>query len=162
MRGLESRQRRPQWAAFVIAAGLAAMALALLMDAAGQKQDGGYAGVGPGDVPRMVAFGLLVLSGLTVVAGFRGELPEPEAQNKGPVLWILTGLGLQLVLLHSAGFAVAGAMLFGFTARGFGKGPLWLTVGVGFFVALGIHGVFDGLLNLNLPAGPVERLVFGG
>ncbi|GHC59519.1 C4-dicarboxylate ABC transporter [Gemmobacter tilapiae] len=159
---MESRQRRPQWAAFVIAAGLAAMALALLMDAAGQKQDGGYAGVGPGDVPRMVAYGLLVLSGLTVVAGFRGALPEPEVQNKGPVLWILTGLGLQLVLLHWAGFAIAGAMLFGLTARGFGKGPLWLTVGVGFLVALGIHGVFDGLLNLNLPAGPVERLVFGG
>lgn len=154
--------RRPQGAAFVIAAILAGLAFVLLWDASGLKQDGGYAGVGPADVPRLVAYGLLVLSGLTVVAGLRGDLPRPVRQQPVPLLWLLGGLGLQLVLLHPAGFSIAGAVLFGMTARAFGRRPLALTVAVGLVLSLAIYGVFDGLLELNLPAGPLERLIFKG
>lgn len=155
-------ERRPRWAALVIAAGLAGMAALLLWDAAGQKQDGGYAGVGPADVPRLIAYGLIVLAGLTVVAGLRGDLPRPPRQAPAPLLWILGGLGLQLALLHVAGFIVSGALLFGLTARGFGQRPLWRNVAVGLVLALVIYGVFDRLLKLNLPGGPLEHLIFGG
>ena len=157
-----SPERRPNWAAFVIAAGLAGMAALLLIDAAGLKQDGGYAGVGPGDVPRIIAYGLLVLAVLTVVSGLRGDLPRPPRQAPAPLLWILGGLGLQLVLLHLVGFVISGALLSGMTARGFGQRPLWKAVAVGLVLALVIYGVFDRLLQLNLPAGPIERLIFGG
>lgn len=157
-----SPERRPRGAAFVIAAGLAGMAALLLVDAAGLKQDGGYAGVGPADVPRLIAYGLLVLAVLTVVSGLRGDLPRPPRQAPAPLLWILGGLGLQLVLLHVVGFVISGALLFGMTARGFGQRPLWKAVAVGLVMALVIYGIFDQLLQLNLPAGPIERLIFGG
>lgn len=157
-----SPERRPRGAAFIIAAGLAGLAALLLVDAAGLKQDGGYAGVGPGDVPRIIAYGLLVLAVLTVVAGLKGDLPKPPRQAPAPVLWILGGLGLQLALLHVVGFVISGALLFGMTARAFGQQPLWKAVAVGLVLALVIYGVFDQLLQLNLPAGPLERLIFRG
>lgn len=157
-----SPERRPRWAAFIIAAGLAGLSALLLVDAAGLKQDGGYAGVGPGDVPRIIAYGLLILAVLTVFSGLKGNLPRPPRQAPAPVLWILGGLGLQLALLHVVGFIVSGAILFGMTARGFGQRPLWKAIAVGLVLALVIYGVFDQLLQLNLPAGPLERLVFRG
>lgn len=157
-----SPERRPRWAAFVIAAGLAGLAALILVDAAGLKQDGGYAGVGPADVPRLIAYGLLALAALTVVSGVRGDLPKPPRQAPAPVLWIMGGLLGQLALLHAAGFVVSGAVLFGMTARGFGQRPLWKAVAVGLVLALLIYGVFDRLLKLNLPGGPLERLLFGG
>jgi putative tricarboxylic transport membrane protein len=155
-------ERRPRWAAFIIAAGLAGLAALLLVDAAGLKQDGGYAGVGPADVPRIIAYGLLVLAVLTVVAGIKGDLPRPPRQAPAPILWILGGLGLQLVLLHVVGFVISSALLFGMTARGFGQRPLWKAVAMGLVLAMVIYGVFDRLLQLNLPAGPLERLIFRG
>ncbi|MFN4204514.1 MAG: tripartite tricarboxylate transporter TctB family protein [Tabrizicola sp.] len=157
-----SPERRPRWAAFIIAAGLAGLAALILIDAAGLKQDGGYAGVGPADVPRLIAWGLLILAGLTIVSGIRGDLPKPPRQAPAPVLWIMGGLLGQLALLHVAGFVVSGAVLFGMTARGFGQRPLWKAVAVGLVLALLIYGVFDRLLKLNLPGGPLERLIFGG
>lgn len=155
-------ERRPRGAAFVIAAGLAALGALLLWDAAGLKQDGGYSGVGPADVPRLIAYGLLVLSGLTVLSGLKGDLPRPPRQAPAPVLWILSGLGLQLMLLHLIGFVVSGALLFGFAARGFGQRPLWRNIAVGLVLTVFVYGVFDRLLKLNLPSGPLERLIFGG
>lgn len=161
MNGPQGKERRPQGAAFVIAGGLAALAAVLLWDAAGLKQDGGYAGVGPGDVPRLVAYGLLILSGLTLLSGLRGEMPRAPRQEFGPVLWILGGMGLQLALLYPLGFSLAGAALFGMTARGFGRGPLWLTCGVGLGLSVAIYGLFDQLLELHLPAGWLETTLFG-
>lgn len=162
MNGQFEPQRRPSWAAFIVAAGLAALAAVMLWDASLLKQDGGYGGVGPADVPRLIAYGLLALSVATVVAGLRGNVPRAPQQDPAPVLWMLAGLAAQLVLLHPAGFAIASGMLFGFTARAMGRKPLWLTCGVGFLMALVVYGIFDRLLKLDLPAGPIERLIFGG
>ena len=134
----------------------------ILMDAAGLKQDGGYAGVGPADVPRLIAYGLLVLSALTVVSGLKGDLPRPPRQAPAPLLWIMGGLVGQLALLHVAGFVISGAVLFGMTARGFGQKPLWRNLLVGYALAFVIYGVFDRLLKLNLPGGPLEMLIFRG
>ena len=155
-------ERRPRWAAFIIAAGLAVLAAVILRDAAGLKQDGGYAGVGPADVPRLIAYGLVVLAVLTAVAGLKGNLPDPPRQAPAPVLWIMGGLVGQLALLHVAGFMISGAILFGMTARGFGQKPLWRNLLVDFALAFVIYGVFDRLLRLNLPGGPLEHLIFGG
>lgn len=155
-------ERRPRWAAFIIAAGLAGLAVMILTDAAGLKQDGGYAGVGPADVPRLIAYGLLVLSALTVLSGLKGDLPRPPRQAPAPLMWIMGGLVGQLLLLHVAGFVISGAILFGMTARGFGQKPLWRNLLVGFVLAFVIYGVFDRLLKLNLPGGPIELLIFRG
>lgn len=155
-------ERRPRGAAFVIAALLAGLAALLLWDAAGLKQDGGYSGVGPADVPRLIAYGLLVLSAATVVAGLKGDLPRPPRQAPAPLLWILGGLGAQLALLNVLGFVLTGAILFGCTARGFGQKPLWRGLLVGLVLALVVYGLFDRVLRLNLPGGPLEQMIFGG
>jgi putative tricarboxylic transport membrane protein len=158
----EAPPRRLQPAALIIAAGLLVLAGVLWWDAAQVTQDGGYAGVGPGDVPRLVAVGLAILSVATAVAGIRGTMPVPPPQRPVPVLWILGGLALQLVLLAPAGFSVASGLLFGFTARGMGRKPLWLTCAVGIVIAALVYVVFYRLLKLNLPGGPIERALFGG
>jgi putative tricarboxylic transport membrane protein len=145
-----SPERRPRWAAFIIAAGLAGLAALILVDAAALKQDGGYAGVGPADVPRIIAYGLLALAVMTVVAGLKGDLPRPPRQAPAPVLWIMGGLLGQVALLHIVGFVISGALLFGMTGA------------VGFVLALVIFGVFDRILKLNLPGGPLEMLIFRG
>ena len=67
---------------------------------------------------------------------------------------------LQMLLLKPLGFSIATGLLFAFTARGFGRGPLWMTVPIGIVVSLVIWLIFSGLLNLSLPAGPLESLFF--
>lgn len=162
MSGRIDRTRRPDGAAFVIAAGLAVVGLVLLFEAARIPDMAGYAGIGPADVPRLIGWGLLGLSVWTVIDGMRGGFDPRPRQQPVPVFWILAGLVLQLVLLPFAGFSVASGLLFACTARGFGQRRLTLTVPVGIAFAAAVYGVFDRLLQLNLPAGPLELLVFGG
>ena len=125
-------------------------------------------GQGPGrrrpDVAALVIAVLLavlaaVLAVGHVVAAFRHGLPEREADRPGPMLWIVGGLVLQMLLLRPAGFSIATGLLFAFTAKGFGKGPLWFTVPLGIVVSLVIWLIFAGLLKLSLPAGPLEHLI---
>lgn len=156
------QERRPVRAAFVIGAGLILIGLVMVWDAAGLRQGGGYSGVGPAAVPRMVGGGLIVLGLWTGISGWRGQFAPAPRQDFGPVLWILAGLLLQLVTLHWAGFTVACGLLFGLTARGFGQRNLPLAIGVGLVFAFVIYGIFDRLLRLNLPAGPLEMLIYGG
>jgi putative tricarboxylic transport membrane protein len=65
---------------------------------------------------------------------------------------------MQMLLLKPAGFSIATGLLFAATARGFGRGPLWLTVPAGVVFALLVWIVFAKGLSLNLPAGPLESL----
>ena len=62
-------------------------------------------------------------------------------------------------ILHGpAVFAIATGLLFAFAARGFGRGPLWMTIPIGIAVSLVIWLIFAGLLKLALPGGPLEHL----
>jgi putative tricarboxylic transport membrane protein len=75
------------------------------------------------------------------------------------MLWIVGGLVAQMLLLKTAGFAIATGVLFALAARGFGRGPLWATVPMGIVFAFVIWLIFARVLHLSLPAGPLERLV---
>jgi putative tricarboxylic transport membrane protein len=156
------RQRRPQGAAYAIAAGLAAFGGLLVREGWRIPDRGGYSGVGPGDVPVIVGSGLLVLACWTAIDAWRGRGTELPKQELAPVLWIGLGLVLQLLLLKPLGFTLATALLFACAARAFGKTNLALTLGVGLVLSFVVFGVFDKLLTLNLPTGWPEKLVFGG
>ena len=156
------KQRRRDTAALVIAAGLAVVAGVMLWDSARLADLGGYSGVGPASVPRVVAYGLLGLSVWTVFAALKGDFPERPEQNVPPVLWIMAGLAAQLLLLHVAGFSIATGILFAFTARAFGKRNLAMTIPLGIVFAFAVWAVFSQLLMLHLPAGPLEHLIFRG
>ena len=77
-------------------------------------------------------------------------------------LVIVAGLAAQLLLLHVAGFSIATGILFAFTARAFGKTNLAMTIPVGIGLSFAVWVIFSQLLMLNLPAGPLEHLIFSG
>ncbi|WP_347268623.1 tripartite tricarboxylate transporter TctB family protein [Paracoccus sp. (in: a-proteobacteria)] len=153
--------RRPDMAALILALGLAAISGVMLWDSARLADLGGYSGVGPASVPRVVAVGLLGLALWTVVEALRGDFPERPAQNAAPVAWIIAGLAAQLMLLNVAGFSIATGVLFALTARAFGKRNLALTIPLGIALSFAVWMVFSQVLMLHLPPGPLEHLFFG-
>lgn len=149
-------------AGLVIGLALIALAGLLVADAARLPAATGYSGMGPADTPRVIA-GALAFLGLWTLWEARRPPAEPAPPQDVPaILWIVGGLALQLALFRWAGFSIAGGLLFACTAAAFGRRRLWMTVPIGIAFALGVYGVFGPLLDLSLPAGPLERLVFGG
>jgi putative tricarboxylic transport membrane protein len=49
-------------------------------------------------------------------------------------------------------------LLFAAAARGFGRGPLWLTVPIGIVFSFVFWVIFAKGLQLTLPSGPLENL----
>jgi putative tricarboxylic transport membrane protein len=133
----------------------------ILWDSSRLPADSGYSGVGPADVPRLIAIGLILLGGWTFIDGFRRTADTPSPQQALPVLWIIGGLGAQLVLLGVVGFSIATGLLFACTARAFGYRRLLLALLIGILACLAVYGLFDRVLQLNLPAGPLETAIFG-
>jgi putative tricarboxylic transport membrane protein len=153
--------RRPDGAALFTAAALAFLGVVIFWDSARLPADAGYSGIGPADVPRLIALCLVLLGLWTVIDGFRSPPDTRPAQEMGPVLWIIGGLGAQLVLLGIVGFSIATALLFASTARAFGYRRLLIALAVGLLACLAVYGLFDRLLQLNLPTGPLETAIFG-
>lgn len=150
--------RRPDRAALVIAVFLAALGGLIFWDTSRLASATGYSGVGPATIPFVIAGGLLVLAVWTVFEALRGDFPARDRQEFGPVVWIVGGLAAQMLLLKTFGFSIATGLLFAATAAAFGKRKLWMTIPIGILLCLGIWLIFAGLLQLSLPAGPLERL----
>jgi putative tricarboxylic transport membrane protein len=151
-------KRRPDWAALAIAAALAAGAIVVGWNTASMTVAANYARIGPTTFPYVIAAGLFILAIWTAVEAWRGDFPEREPQQLGPMAWIVGGLIAQMALLKIAGFSIATGLLFAATARGFGRGPLWLTIPIGIVFAFVVWIIFAKALQLSLPAGPIERL----
>jgi putative tricarboxylic transport membrane protein len=152
-------QRRPDWAALVIAAVLAIMAGVIFFDVARLRDMGGYSQVGPATVPDWIAVVLIGLAIWTVFAAFRGDFPARERQEFKPVVLVVAGLLAQMVLIRVAGFSIATGVLFGLAAAGFGARRIWISIPVGIVICLGIYWLFAVVLQLSLPAGPLEQLI---
>jgi putative tricarboxylic transport membrane protein len=160
--GGTGKEGRPDGAAFIIAAVLAAIGALLIWQGWAIPDKGGYAGVASGDAPMFIGAVLILLAGGHVVLGLRAQGAAVARQEALPVLLIVGGLALQLVLLKPVGFSVATGLLFACTAAAFGKRNVMLTLPVGVVFAFVVYGVFDRLLKLNLPAGLPETLIYGG
>ncbi|MFD2239148.1 tripartite tricarboxylate transporter TctB family protein [Aureimonas populi] len=161
MSGLPDRtplKRRPDRAALVIGIALLALGLLVAYDAS-RLAGGAYARIGPTAFPYAVAAGLLALAVWTLVEAWRGRFPEREADEIGPIVWIVGGLAAQLLLLNVAGFSIATGLLFAATARAFGQRQFWKTIPIGILLSLVIWFVFSQALRLRLPAGPLELLL---
>jgi putative tricarboxylic transport membrane protein len=153
--------KRLDKAVFVIAAGLAVLAGVIAWSTATMGGGGAYSRVGPTTFPYVIAGVLLVLAICTAVAAVRGSFPEREPERAAPVLWIVGGLVGQMLLLKVAGFSIATGILFAATARGFGRGPLWITFPIGVVLSFVVWFIFAKGLQLTLPAGPFEKLITG-
>ena len=153
-------ERRPDWVAFIIAVFLFVVAGVMAWDASHLKTIAQYDRIGPATVPEVVAFGLFCLGVWTVAEAGRGEFPERDRQEVAPVIWIVAGLAAQMLLLRTAGFSIATGVLFALTARGFGKRKLWISLPFGIVFSFVVWAIFSQLLQLTLPAGPLEHLFF--
>lgn len=143
-----------------IAASLFGFAALIAWDASGYPVRRSYAQFGPEIFPYIVAGGLFVFGVATVVMALRNSFPEREPMAWPPVLWIIGAVGAQVGIIYGGlGFIVATGALFGMTARGLGRKPLWFTVLVGIGVATFLYVMFRQGLGLSLPSGPVERVI---
>ncbi len=153
-----TEKRRPDRAALAIAVFLAVLAGVIFWDTSRLAKIASYSGIGPATIPFVIASGLLLLAAWTVFEALRGDFPVRERQQVGPVAWIVGGLALQMLLLKPLGFSIATGLLFALTAAGFGKRKLWFTIPIGVALCLVVWLIFAGLLQLSLPAGPLEHL----
>ncbi|MDO9525319.1 MAG: tripartite tricarboxylate transporter TctB family protein [Gemmobacter sp.] len=154
--------RRPDRAAFIIALALAVIGAVLIWEGGRIPSKAGYSGVGSGDVPRLIGWVLVALAGWTVVDGMRGGFEPRLKQQPVPLLWLLGGLITLVASIHTIGFALAQTILFASAAAAFGERRFHISIPAGLVLAVVIYGVFDRILQLNLPTGPLETLIFGG
>ena len=157
--GEPNLSRRPDGAALVIAAILAIIGAVIIWQTSQMRVPPIQARVGPTVFPYIIAGGLLLLAAGTVVSALRNGFPERSDDNYRPIAWIVGGLVAQLLLLSTAGFSVATGVLFAFTARAFGRGPLWQTIPIGIVFSFLVWIAFAKGLQLSLPSGPIERLI---
>lgn len=149
-------QRKPDHA--VVAIGVALMAIAGIVIWQGfqVRASFGSQAVGPQMMPFLVGAFLATLGALTVIAGLRGEAPARETDEPAGVAWIAGGLAATLLLIKTAGFIPACAILFAATARAFGSTRPAVDLGLGAVIALVVFLFFAKVLGLSLPAGFTE------
>ena len=160
--GSSSRERRPDGAALVIAAILAGIAVVIFWQTSQMRVPLQQQRVGPTVFPYIVATGMVLLAIGTVVSAMRGSFPERSKDDYSAIFWIVGGLVGQILLLSTAGFSLATGVLFAFTAKAFGRGPLWQTIPIGVVFSFVVWFIFAMGLQLSLPAGPLERLLTTG
>jgi putative tricarboxylic transport membrane protein len=150
----------------VIALGLGAAAVT-----AGLPAEGGYAGIGPNFFPAVVSGGLIVLGAWLAWEAFSGgwrNAPPDDAAARGEHRfdaaafgWVSAGLFAHMALVGSAGFVLAGAVLFACVARGFGSRRPARDAALGLALAAAVFLFFVKLLNVGLPAGWLAPLLGG-
>ena len=155
--------RRRSAAELAISVAVLALGIAVFVIGRGLSGHQGYALVGPDMMPIVVGVGLAILGAWLLWQALRGgwanrEPDDPEARGDRPFapaafLWVMGGLLVQMVLVHTAGFVIAAAALFACVCRGFDSRRPLRDLLIGFVFGLAVHLFFVGFLNVNLPAG---------
>ncbi len=157
---MEADARRIDRPGLVIAILLLAAAGVIFWDASTLQITSVY-GVGPKAMPFVVGGGLLLLAIGNLVMALRGDLPPRESADPKAILLILGGLAALIALIGlGGGFIPATAILFATTATAFGRRAIFTDLAIGFGLGLVVFLLFDKLLTLSLPAGPIERLLW--
>jgi putative tricarboxylic transport membrane protein len=146
-----------------LSAGVAALGVGAAIVTAGLPAEGGYAGVGPNFIPGVVSAGLIVLGVILLWDAVRGRWRVSAEQpfDAPPFLWVSGALFAHMAVIGFAGFVLAGTVLFGGVARGFGSRRVTRDLALGFALSLAIFLFFVKLLNVNLPAGWLAPLLGG-
>jgi putative tricarboxylic transport membrane protein len=157
MDGAERRRIDP--AGLVIAALLLITAGIIFWDTTTLQITSTY-GVGPKAMPIVVAAGLALLSVGNLVMTLHGDLPERESADPKAILMILGGLAALIAIIGlGGGFIPATAILFAATSAAFGRRAIVVDLLIGLALGVVVFLLFDKLLTLSLPAGPLERLL---
>jgi putative tricarboxylic transport membrane protein len=146
-------------AAIVTAILLLALAGVIFWDMSRLEISSTY-GLGPKAMPIVVAAGLSVLAVGNFVMAWTTDLPQRESPDPKPILLILGGLAALIALIGlGGGFIPATAILFATTAAAFGRRAFHIDLAIGLVLGTAAYLLFDKLLTLTLPAGPLERLL---
>lgn len=140
----------------VIALGVAAGAVTAQL-----PSEGGYAQIGPNFFPAVVSGGLVLLGAWLLREALSGGWRNrslPEAGTEHPFLgkafaWVSAGLFIHMALIGTAGFVVAGTLLYACVARGFGSRRSVRDAALGIVLSLAVYLFFVKFLNVGLPAG---------
>ena len=155
----------------ILSCAVLVLGIAVAVGASQMSGAGGYARVGPNAAPAVIAGGLILL-GIWLAyeacsGGWRNAIPDDAAErgehpfHAGAFIWVSVGLFAQILLIHSAGFVLAQAVLFACVARGFGSSKLPRDFAIGLILGLGVFLFFVKFLNVNLPAGWLQPLLGG-
>lgn len=139
--------------------GLIAVAAVVVWQSWALRASFGNQTLGPQMMPFLVG-GLLMLFGvLTILAGLRGAAPPREEADWTAVAWIAGGLAVMILLIRTAGFVPACAVLFAATARAFGSRRPAVDLAIGAAMGLVVYLFFVRLLGLTLPSGLTESWI---
>jgi putative tricarboxylic transport membrane protein len=154
-----TQARRADRAGIAVAALLALIAAVIVFDT-NRLELGQTYGLGPKAMPYVVAAGLALLALGNLLTAWRGGLPARESADGRAILLILGGLVAVIAIIGlGGGFIIAMTLLFAMTAAAFGRVDFLADLAIGFALALVVYLMFDKLLALSLPAGPLERLL---
>lgn len=133
---------------------------------ASEIQSGFTYGISPAAIPFVVSVFLALLGVGHLFVAFRPRpgTEEFDVWNPEPADWravslILVGLGgLMAAIAFGVGFIPGSALLFALTARAFGRRAFLADLAIGAVLAVLVFLLFNNLLSLTLPEGPIERL----
>jgi putative tricarboxylic transport membrane protein len=146
-------------AGLVIAGVLLIIALVIFWDTSTLQLAPTY-GIGPKAMPYVVATGMAILAAGNAVLAWRGDFPSRESIDAKAIVLILGGFAVLIAIIGlGGGFIPATAILFAATATAFGRRAIHIDLAIGLVLAIAVFLLFDKLLTLSLPAGPIERLL---
>jgi len=162
--------RRPLLGAEVaLSAGVLALGAGAGVVTAQLPSEGGYSGIGPNFFPALTSAGLLVLGAWllweALSGGWKNRGPEDPAErgehpfDRAAFGWVSAGLLAHMAAVGTAGFVLAGGVLFAGVARGFGSRRLVRDACLGLALSLAVFLFFVRFLNVNLPAGWLAPLL---
>ena len=154
----QRERQKPDTAGMVIAGVLLLIALVIFWDTSALQLATTY-GVGPKAMPYVIATGMAVLAAGNFWLAWRGDFPARESFDPKAIILILGGLAALIAIIGlGGGFIPATAVLFAATATAFGRRAIHIDLAIGLVLAVVVFLLFDKLLTLSLPAGPIERL----
>jgi putative tricarboxylic transport membrane protein len=149
---------KPNRSAAIVAVILFAVAAITYWDASHMKVRATY-GMGANAASYFVALLFVVLALGHLVSAFKPADFEQEAVDWKAVGWIGLALaGLIGAVWLGGGFILGTTLLFSLTARGFGRRALIKDICLGALIGVLIFLMFNKLLSLALPQGPLERM----
>ena len=96
----------------------------------------------------------------SAVLAWRGDFPAREDFNPQAIALILGGFAALIAIIGlGGGFIPATAILFASTATAFGRRAIVTDLVIGLVLGVLVFLLFDKLLTLSLPAGPIERFL---
>src|SRR5690606_11456715 len=117
-------------------------------------------GISPNTASYLVAimFALLGIAHFWSATRPSGEDAALEADWRAIGFIALALFCLVACIFLGGGFILGATLLFALTARAFDRKALPVDLAIGFVLSLAIFFLFNNLLSLSLPHGPLERL----